>query len=337
MDIIDKFISEVSRELENNNYFTFRWDSFERIFDLNGVFGYYDDYGDYLMYGNAIDELLYDAFNINPNNCVRLVEYVYNKENLKFDFSEIKNYINNVSNENTLELPKSSSDELKVFISYSSSDYDKAKLVYEMFDDAEIDCFLAKLDLKGGIKWNPIILQNLLNSNVFILILSSNFRDSAWCNQEASIAFLQQEINDAILIPISIDDTYSYGIFYDVQAVNYSEFHSLEEFVNLIDNESISFENAIKKVNAKKFKEVNDIVNELRGSTNFYQSNDIFTRLSSKKISSYQVDEVMEIALSNDQVLYSFKCSPFLSKNIRKFEGKLNDENIEKLKEYLDL
>ena len=337
MDIIDKFISEVSRELEDNNYYTFRWDSFERIFDLKGVFGYYDDNGDYLMYSNAIDELLYDAFNINPDNCVRLIEYVYNKENLKFDFSEIKNYINSESNENTLELPTNSSDELKVFISYSSSDYDKAEMVYKMFDEAEIDCFLAKLDLKGGIKWNPIILQNLLNSNVFILILSSNFQDSAWCNQEASIAFLQQEINDAILIPISIDDTYSYGIFYDVQAINYSEFHSLEEFVNLIDNESISFENAIKKVNAKKFKEVNDIVNELRGSTNFYQSNDIFTRLSSKKISSYQVDEVIEIALNNDQVLYSFKCSSFLSKNIHKFEGKLNNENIEKLKEYMDL
>lgn len=336
MNIVDRFISEVSGELEHYEYYTFRWDSFERMFDFEGVFGYYDDEGDYLMYSNSLDELLYKAFNIDQDNCVRLVEYIYNKEKLSFDFSDIKNYINGeVAND--LELLVHSCDDLKVFISYSSGDYDKAESVYKMFDEAEIDCFLAKLDLKGGTKWNPIILQKLLDSNVFVLMLSNSFSDSAWCNQEASIAFLQQELNDATLIPVSIDGTVSYGIFYDVQSINFNDFNSLEEFVDLIDNNSISFENVIKKINVKKFKEVDDIINELRGSASFYQSNQIFIKLSSKKLSSQQVDEVISIALNNDQVLYSFNIHPFLSKNINKFREELNSENVKQIKECIDL
>lgn len=87
MDEIDKFISAISKELEDNEYYCFRWDSYERMFDLEGIFGYYDEFGDYLMYANSIDELLYKAFNINPDNCVRLLEYINNKENLNFEFS----------------------------------------------------------------------------------------------------------------------------------------------------------------------------------------------------------------------------------------------------------
>lgn len=336
MDEIDKFISEVSGELEENEYYRFRWDSFERMFDFEGIFGYYDEYGDYLMYSNSIDELLYKAFNINPTNCVRLIEYIYNKENLKFEFSEIKNFIKDSENEINLELPVLSSDDLKVFISYSAHDYEKAKIIYEMFDEAEIDCFLAGINLKGGVRWNPLILQNLLNSNVFILLLSSNFLNSFWCNQESSIAFLQQELNDAIFVPVSIDGTHSYGIFYDVQDINFNDFNSLKEFSELIDDDSISFENAIKKINAKKFKEVNDIIQDLRDSNSFHQSNELISKLKFKKISSQQIEDIIEIALVNDQVLYSFNVHSFLSRNISKFKDELNGENVEKLKRLWD-
>lgn len=336
MNEIDKFISEVSRYLDEYNPYYFRWDAYERMFDFKKSFGYYNDYGQFVIYDNPIDELLYDAFNINPENCVRLIEYIFSKENLEFDFTEIKNHIKNAKNDN-LELPIRTSDELKVFISYSSHDYEKAKNIYDMFSEAEIDCFLAKLDLKGGVRWNPSILQNLLNSNVFILLLSSNFSKSAWCNQESSIAFLQQELNGAIVIPVSIDGTHSYGIFYDVQDINYDDFNSLEGFVDLIDDESISFENAFERINAKKFEEINKIIDELRDSTSYYQSNKVISQLKFKKISSQHVDEIIDIALANNQVLYAFDVDSFLLRNVRKFKEELNSENVEKLKQYLDL
>ena len=121
-----------------------------------------------------------------------------------------------------------------------------------MFKCGEIDCFLAQDDLKGGNTWEPIIFQRLIDSNFFILILSNDFLNSHWCNQEASIAFLKYKLTDAVLIPIKIDNTEPYGIFQGVQGVNYNDFDSLEKFVKIIDTRSFSFENAIEKAKTKK-------------------------------------------------------------------------------------
>lgn len=336
MNEIDKFISDVSKELEEYYDYHYHWDAYERMFDFEGCFGFYEN-DTFYLYDTHIDELLFNAFNKNPENCMRLLEYIFNKENLEYDFSEIKKYVFDENEMDSFDIPKLSSDKLKIFISYSSKDFEKSKEIYEMFNEAGIDCFLAQQDLKGGVNWNPIILQKLKSCNIFILMLSKNFLNSAWCNQEASIAFLQYELNDATLIPIYLDETRPYGIFYDIQGISYDDFNSLEEFADLIDEDSVSFEDALKKINDKKYDETDEIINELRGSTNFRESNEIFSRLKSKNLSSKQVEDIIGIALVNDQVLYSFNAHPFLSKHIHKFEEKLDSEKVKVIKECLDI
>lgn len=231
--------------------------------------------------------------------------------------------------ENSLELPKVSSDELKVFISYSHHDFDKAENIYNILKEGDIDCFIAPYEIKGGTKWEPNILEKLLNSNFFILMLSDNFSKSTWCNQESSIAYLQYEYNNAQLIPICIDKTKPYGIFYSVQSIDYDKIDSLEKFVELINFKSISFKEAFEKSKTNK---INKLINNLRKSKNYNNSNEIFKKLEDIDLSLKQVEEIIEIANCNNQVSHCYETPNFLSKYKYRFDRILESESGKYLK-----
>ena len=91
-------------------------------------------------------------------------------------------------------------------------------------------------------------------------MLSHNFYKSPWCNQEASIAFLQHDLNNAFLIPIYLDDLRPYGIFYDVQGINYDDFDSLEKFVELINVPDVYFKDAFRINKVKQLDEVANLI-----------------------------------------------------------------------------
>lgn len=234
----------------------------------------------------------------------------------------------------SLEIPEVESDKLKIFISYSSRDYKKASIIHTMFKDVDIDCFLAQNDIKAGNSWNPEIFKKLMESNFFILMLSENFVNSSWCNQEASIAFLQHKLNDAPLIPIRLDDTTPYGIFYDVHGIRYDDFDSIKEFIDLVGVKHASFDAALERHEELESKEIEKIIDDLRQSNNFKTSNELFKRLNNKNVTPKQIDEITEIALLNNQVLESFEGSKFLPKYFHKFEGQLNEKNVEKYKKH---
>lgn len=241
---------------------------------------------------------------------------------------------NPVEIESSLELPEQDFNELKAFISHSRKDYESALKVYEMLNDAEIECFLAQKDLKIGDDWISTILQKLKSSNMFILILSENFRKSEWCNHEASIAFSEYKSNDALLVPICLDNTMPYGIFQGIKGINFSDFNSLDEFVELINVPNTYFENSLKKV---KCEDVNNLIDELSYSASYSTSNEIFKKLSTKKVTVEQVNEILEIAIVNEQVLNSFDGEIFLTKHIRRFEGKLDEKNVKSFKNHWHL
>ena len=257
-------------------------------------------------------------------------EYEIDSEKLE----KAKNILNKHNNENNLELPKLKSDDLKVFISYSSIDEIYANNVHKMLTEADIECFLASDNIKGGEDWEPQIFKRLLNSNFFILMLSENFLKSIWCNQEAGIAFLQYKHNDVPLIPIKIDDTEPYGIFRGVQRVKYDDFNSLEEFVNEINIKSISFEKAFEKVKINRIKEINKLIENLRYSKGYGESNNIFDKLKSFNLSLKQAKEVIEIAATNDQVALCDEAPIFVSKYIHIFGKELESKNLKTFKSY---
>lgn len=82
-----------------------------------------------------------------------------------------------------------------VFISYSHDDRSRAAEVKEIFDDLEVESFVAHEDIGVSKKWKVEIMSALTRCDVFVCLLSENFYGSQWCVQESGIAsFLNRPI-----------------------------------------------------------------------------------------------------------------------------------------------
>ena len=96
-------------------------------------------------------------------------------------------------------------NELTVFISHSHRDRLPAKCVKDALDELGIDSFLAPDTLEVGAEWRERILKKLDSSDIFVALLSKDFKDSQWCDQEAGIAVARRE--DVLIIPFSLGKT----------------------------------------------------------------------------------------------------------------------------------
>jgi len=90
---------------------------------------------------------------------------------------------------------------LRVFVSYSSEDQLLAKGVKIGLRSFGLDVFLAHDDIPGGAEWEDSIIKNIKQTDVFIQLLTNNFRKSEWTDQETGIAVSNQKM----IIPLKID------------------------------------------------------------------------------------------------------------------------------------
>lgn len=214
----DKFIADISITLEPF-FDEIDWEFLEKKFDLTGSIGKYNNHNIY-YYQESVERIIDNSFNLNSKKCIEMLEYICYKYNINFDFEDIRNYIDLEEKDIGIEFPKSDFQHFRVFISYSSEDYEEAIRIYNIFKNANMHCFLASEEIKLGENWNERIFEELIKADVFIFLLSESYKKSFWCNQEASIGFLKRELNNSLVIPLLTDNIMPYGIFYSVQGTN---------------------------------------------------------------------------------------------------------------------
>ena len=107
----------------------------------------------------------------------------------------------NIIPEKSMSSKKSPQNTPKVFISYSMNDKEIAARIKKILTSFGIDCFMAHDDIEVSEEWRQRILKELDEANIFIPILSDNFKDSDWCSQEAGIACFRS----ILFIPLSIE------------------------------------------------------------------------------------------------------------------------------------
>lgn len=96
---------------------------------------------------------------------------------------------------------KEESLRLNVFLSYSSKDYNLAKNLKLFLEAFGIDVFLAHADIEPTKEWEEEIYKQLKECDIFIPILTNNFKESKWTDQESGIAYNEHKK----IIPIMID------------------------------------------------------------------------------------------------------------------------------------
>jgi hypothetical protein len=105
-----------------------------------------------------------------------------------------------------------------VFLSYSSLDRSIAGMVKACLKQYGLDVFLAHEDITPSDVWVETIQENLNSCDVFIPIISQNFRESLWTDQEVGQAVQRFEAQGKpVIIPLKINMV-PYGFIGKIQA-----------------------------------------------------------------------------------------------------------------------
>lgn len=104
---------------------------------------------------------------------------------------------------------------MDAFISYSNVDRKIARETKDALKDFGITGFLAHEDLQVSDEWRDAIIEELEITQIFVALLSKDFKASEWCAQEVGFIISRP---DVLVIPLSIDGTVPYGFISKLQS-----------------------------------------------------------------------------------------------------------------------
>ena len=216
------------------------------------------------------------------------------------------------------KIPRKASD-LKVFISYSMEDKEVGAKIKRILEDLGIKSFMAHEDIEVSEEWKQRILTELKEADIFIPILSDDFRNSDWCSQEAGIA----SYRGILIIPLSIDEIKPYGFMSHRQG-------------KPIHRRTIPSEYLLKPI-IDNFPEIDILdlfINELKESRSFSKAQKAMKKLEPcfDKLNQEQINKVITASIKNDQIWQSFQCRDiYLPKFIEINEDKIDKNKLNKL------
>ena len=113
----------------------------------------------------------------------------YKREYLTHEHSEVNNKDDEI-------------DEVRIFLSYSSLNKKVTGEVKRWLSEFGFNVFLAHDDIRPSLEWQKVIISNLKDSHVFIPLITSEFNESKWTEQESGMAF----ITNKLIIPVSVGE-----------------------------------------------------------------------------------------------------------------------------------
>ena len=108
-------------------------------------------------------------------------------------------------------------NQFRIFISHLSDDKKYASNIKDKLCKIGISCFVAHNDIDPGTYWIDELEKALLTSNVCLCLLSENYHNSNWTDQEIGFSYgLGKQI-----IPVNLG-VLPYGLIQKFQAINIS-------------------------------------------------------------------------------------------------------------------
>jgi hypothetical protein len=178
---------------------------------------------------------------------------------------------------------------VRVFLSHSTNDLTLVMEIKEGLTRYGLEVFVAHVDIEPSSEWQDEIIRQLELCNVFIPIISDNYRNSRWTDQESGIAIAYKKF----IIPIEVNLT-PYGFIGKWQALRYRDDVS-DTCTKII--ETIKTKSPFKK-------ELTDcLINYFVSSIQFNEANDRAELLSEyKPFTADQIDKIVNGFLNNSQI-----------------------------------
>ena len=211
--------------------------------------------------------------------------------------------------------------ETKAFISYSHLDKQIAGYVNEVLTGIGIDGFLAHEHIDASKEWRERILEELRYCDLFIPLLSEDFRKSDWTSQE--VGFIVSRLKEGVkIVPFSIDETVPYGFFSHIQSVSIQRLDKIY-LVELLIGE------IPRKI-------LPGLIRDLRKARTYYVACEKMAFLEPyfSKFTEEEAQALAEVSLENNQVYGSWICwKEWLSGFIDIHRSHINSDTLKELEE----
>lgn len=213
---------------------------------------------------------------------------------------------------------------LQMFISYSTKDRKFAGELKDSLEKYGIKVFLAHDDISPTLKWQEVILKNLRACDVFVPILTMNFHEFYWTDQECGIAFGLKKV----ILPLKCDlDPYGFIARYQGQQGKGLNTQKISEKLLRTLFSITKLKSRFSKMILFKF----------AVSENFFQSialSEVILMID--HFSTRELNYLLQIAITNDQIHNCVKASRRLNRIISANETRVNPQLLKKYRRLID-
>jgi|SRR5882724_28296 len=173
------------------------------------LYGFKDVAKRFAAYARRFDDKVLQemltGLNLNP-------EQITEAYDLRADLVPIIDYLKELRSASSAIEPAATRD--IAFISYSTVDKSWGGQIRQTMESLGFSTFIAHDDLKVSEEWQKRILEELQRTDIFIALLSEDFKKSDWCSQELGYIV---RVRGVLVIPLSIDGTNPYGFISHLQ------------------------------------------------------------------------------------------------------------------------
>lgn len=174
-------------------------------------------------YKNNVFGVISQALHDNEEESMQMIRYLFSKYNIT------SRKIDELYSQYDFSTNKKTEINETAFISYSNHNKEHCALIKDALQEIGLDGFLAHEDINISREWADEIFNQIKHGDIFIALLSKDFKKSDYCSQEVGMA-LQRS---CMIIPLSIDGTESYGFLNRIQSKHVSNINQMqEEIVN---------------------------------------------------------------------------------------------------------
>lgn len=234
----------------------------------------------------------------------------------RYDFSHLDAPVGD-NEENT---PIGENKDIRIFLSYSSLNKVGVGKIKTWLSNLGFNVFLAHEDIEPSLEWQRVIIQNLESCHIFIPVITKEFTQSKWTDQESGIAFIKKKM----IIPLSVDGNNPHGFIGIYQGLPMSR----ED----IEKPCIKIVKTIIK-NKKYAPIVIDLLINSLGKSRTFASAEWKTSIISEydSFTKEQFDSLLRNSAENNQVYIAAGSRVDLSNLIKKYPNLVSRESLEML------
>lgn len=210
---------------------------------------------------------------------------------------------------------------MKTFISYHSNIDRLAGRIKRYLDEYGFNCFLAHDDIKPQAEWIREIEDNLKDCDLFLPLITDDFKTSFFCQQETGYAYC----SGVEILSVMISES-PVGFIAENQAIRFNK--------KLFDNSCWKIVKHVAKIRSISKPVIRKLIKQFGESGSY---DDAGTNaeliLSEFKFTLAQVRSIKKYIDSNSQIYESKTAKPFILNFIESYSDHFDEEFIEKYKE----